>query len=362
MKFSKDDTLCMKGIAILILFFHHNYLGPDRWLNSPISFCPFSQSQIMYIAKFLKICVGMFVFLTGYGMLASVKTKSLDDKAMRKYTVNRYLTMMMGFWLIFLLVHILSGIFTDRFIEVYGTGTYSVIYFLIYGIGLAKLFDTPTFCATWWYMSLATMLILLFPMFKKLLERYQGILLILTIFLPKAFNLPYADLWRWLFCYTLGMYMAEHDLLAKIKEKFTSFGMLKRCLIFGILTIGIPVIIMLRQSEGFGIKFLYLWEGIAPAYVIVYAYLFVVWIKPLAAVLHFLGKHSMNMFLTHTMFRAVYFHDFMYSFYSMWLDYIALIIVSVLVSVAIEIVKKLIRFQKITTFVKDRACQILKLT
>ena len=80
MKFSKDDTLCMKGIAILILFFHHNYLGPDRWLNSPISFYPFSQSQIMYIAKFLKICVGIFVFLTGYGMLASVKTKSLDDR------------------------------------------------------------------------------------------------------------------------------------------------------------------------------------------------------------------------------------------------------------------------------------------
>ena len=27
MKFSKDDTLCMKGIAILILFFHHNLSG-----------------------------------------------------------------------------------------------------------------------------------------------------------------------------------------------------------------------------------------------------------------------------------------------------------------------------------------------
>ena len=79
MKFSKDDTLCMKGIAILILFFHHNYLGPDlAGSNSPISFYPFSQSQIMYIAKLLKICVGMFVFLTGYGMLASVKTRSPD--------------------------------------------------------------------------------------------------------------------------------------------------------------------------------------------------------------------------------------------------------------------------------------------
>ena len=62
MKFSKDDTLCMKGIAILILFFHHNYLGPDRWLNLPISFYPFSQSQIMYIAKFKDLCWYVCIF------------------------------------------------------------------------------------------------------------------------------------------------------------------------------------------------------------------------------------------------------------------------------------------------------------
>lgn len=361
MKFTKNDTLCMKGIAILIMFFHHNYLGPDRWLDSPISFYPFTQAQIMYVAKFLKICVGMFVFLTGYGMMASVKAKKPDDKAMRKYTLTRYLSMMMGFWLIFLLVHILSGIFTSRFTQIYGKGMYAVIYFLIDGMGLAKLFDTPTFCATWWYMSMATMLILIFPIFKKMLEKYQGILVILTIFLPKALSLPYADLWRWLFCYTLGMYMAEHDLIAQIKEKFLALAIGWKVVAFAIMTIGIPVIIMLRQSEGFGIKFLYLWEGLAPAYIIVYAYLFVVWIKPLAAVLRFLGKHSMNMFLTHTMFRAVYFHDFMYSFYNMWLDYLVLIVVSVAVSICIEIIKKIIRFSDITAFVKEKACQLLRL-
>ena len=34
---------------------------------------------------------------------------------------------------------------------------------------------------------------------------------------------------------------------------------------------------------------------------------FFMWCKPLVVVLQFLGKHSMNMFLTHTMFRAVIF-------------------------------------------------------
>lgn len=36
MNFTKKDTLCMKGIAILVMFFHHNYVGLDCWLNSPI--------------------------------------------------------------------------------------------------------------------------------------------------------------------------------------------------------------------------------------------------------------------------------------------------------------------------------------
>lgn len=359
MKFTKNDTLCMKGLAILFMFFHHNYLGPDRWQSSAISFYPFTQSQIMFVAQFMKICVGMFVFLTGYGMMASVKAKKPDDKGMRKYTLTRYLSMMMGFWLIFLLVQVIAGIFSDRFMQVYGTGKTSIIYFLIDGMGLANLFDTPIFCPTWWYMSLATMLIFIFPLFKKLLEKYQGILLVLAIFLPKALKLPYADLWRWMFCYVLGMYMADHNLIARIKEKYIELSLIKKSLLFVLMTIGIPVIMMLRQSDAFGVKFLYLWEGLAPAYIILYTYMFVLWIKPLAGILRFLGKHSMNMFLIHTMFRDIYFHDWIYSFYSMWVDYLVLIVVSVAASIAVEAVKKLIRFDKITACVKEKAVNLM---
>lgn len=361
MNFTKKDTLCMKGIAILVMFFHHNYVGPDRWLNSPISFYPFTQNQITYIAHFFKICVGMFVFLTGYGMMASVKGKNYNDKDMRKYTLNRYLSMMMGFWLIFIMIQIIAGVFSNRFTHIYGNGIRSIVYFIIDGFGLANMFQTPTFCSTWWYMSLATILILIFPMFKKFIEKYQGICLALTICLPKAFALPYSDLWRWLFCYSLGMYMAEHNLIAKIKKEIISKSIIWKFMIFIVMSLGIPVIIMLRQSSSFGVKFLYLWEGIAPAYIVIYAYIFLMWCKPLVAVLQFLGKHSMNMFLTHTMFRAVYFHDFIYSFYNIWIDYIVLIAVSVATSICIEFVKKLIRYGEITKYVKIKACSMLKL-
>lgn len=361
MNFTKKDTLCMKGIAILMMFFHHNYLDPSRWIGASISFYPFAQHQIMYVAKFFKICVGLFVFLTGYGMMVSVKQKKYSDKDMRKYVLNRYLSMMMGFWLIFLLVHILSAIFTSRIQRIYGTGLSAIVYFIIDGMGLAKLFHTATFNDTWWYMSLATILILIFPMFKKLIEKYQGIWLILTLFIPKALDLPYCELWRWLFCYSLGMYMAEHNLIARIKEKIISKNIWQRILIFAVMTFAMFALVRLRQSSTFAVKLLYLWEGIVPAYTIIYGYTFFMWCKPLTAILQFLGKHSMNMFLVHTMFRAVYFHEFIYSFYSMWLDYLVLIVVSVAASIAIELFKKLIHYGDITIYVKNKVTSILKL-
>lgn len=353
MKFTKNDTLCMKGIAILIMFFHHNYLGPDRWLDSPISFYPFSESQVVYIAKFFKICVGMFVFLTGYGMMASAKEKIKDNLAMRRYVVNRYLSMMLGFWFIFLVVQIVSGIFTNRFTVIYGKGMYAWIYFFIDGMGLAHLFSTPTFCATWWYMSLAIFLILLFPFFKRIIENYHEVALILTVLLPTALKLPYSDFWRWIFCYSLGIYFAKHDIFTRLKEWYDSLKRIAQIGSFICMTICMPVIVLLRQSTGFGVKFLYFWEGVAPMYLILYIYLFFTWCRPLMAFLRFLGKHSMNMFLIHTMFRAIYFHDFIYSFYYIWLDYIVLIIVSLAASIIIEFLKKLIHFHNISNTIKN---------
>ncbi len=360
MKFTKEDTLCMKGIAILIMLFHHNYLGPERWLDSAINFFPLPEAKVIYIAQFFKICVGMFVFLTGYGMFISAKEKVKNDIDMRRYILNRYLTLMLGYIFIFILIQILS-IPTGRFTKIYGDGLYSIVYCFIDCIGLAHLLGTPIFCATWWYMSMATLLIFSFPFFFKALKKYQGILLILTVCFPIAIKLPYSEFIRWMFCYCLGMYCAEHNLLARCKEKYENNSIIKKIGIFIIMFMALLLIIKFRQSDGFKIKLLYLWEGLAPAYVILISYLFLMRFKILVIVLKFLGKHSMNMFLTHTFFRAVYFHDFIYSFYYAWIDYLVLLGISVLCSLSIEAVKKVINFNDLSLKVRKIVFQKLRL-
>lgn len=360
MRFTKEDTLCMKGIAILIMFFHHNFLGPDRWLDSAISFYPFSETSVIYLAKFFKICVGMFVFLTGYGMMASVKDKIKTDAEMRKYILNRYLSLMLGFLLIFLIVQLLSAP-TGRFREIYGQGINAWIYFTVDGLGLAHLLETPTFCPTWWYMSLAILLIVVFPIFWKLLNKYQGILLWIVILLPMAFKLETTDFVRWSFCYCLGMYCAEHNLLAKIKIRYINLNIIRKIAIFIIMLWGLMMVIKFRQSEVFGWKYIAIWEGVASFYIILFSYMFLLCCKPLKVTLQFLGKHSMNMFLTHTFLRAIYFHDFMYSFYYMWLDYIVLIVISVAISIAIEMLKMLIKYDDVSIKVKRYINEKLRL-
>ena len=68
--------------------------------------------------------------------------------------------------------------------------------------------------------------------------------------------------------------------------------------------------------------------------------------------LGFLGKHSMNIFLIHSFYRDVFFHEFTYSFYYAWLDYIVLMAISLVTSIVLEWFKKLIRYEKFIDWVK----------
>lgn len=353
MKFTKNDTLCAKGIAILLMFFHHDFLGKDRWLSSPVNFAPFSQEEVIYIAAFFKICVGMFVFLSGYGMMASARDRVDHPFEMRRYVVNRWVSMMLEYIPVFLLVQIASFP-THRYLKVYGSGESAFAYFIIDMFGLAHLFKTPTFCATWWYMSLAFLLIVIFPFTAKFLKKYQGLALLAAAVIPIAFQQHKVDLTRWLLCFCVGIYSADHNLLARARQKFEATARGKQWLIGITMLFGLWLIVKLRQHKSLGPKMLNIWEALAPAYVILFSYILLQRFDGLAQVLRFLGRHATNMFLTHTMFRAVYFHDFMYSFYYWWLDYIVLIIVSVASSAGVEWIKKILHYQSFSALVKNK--------
>lgn len=365
MKFTKEHTMQMKGIAIIILLFHHCFLNAQRWATVPyeklattkgwgyypISFAPFSSHTIQYLASFSKICVAMFVFMTGYGMWVSYESQK-KKTTMSNYIKKRMVTLMTGFLIIFVVTEILA-IPTGRFIEVYGHDFRSVVYMIIDALGLAKLLGTPLFCLTWWYMSLAIVLIMIFPFVHSMMEKYQWVVVVASIIVPRACGFGQStDLFRYLLAYTLGMYFAQHDLLARIKERFMEQNMAGKLLFLIVSLIGLAVIIKCRQNAWIGWKYLDFWDGFAAMYVIVISYIYILNGKWIVKGLGFLGKHSMNIFLIHSFYRDVFFHEFTYSFYYAWLDYIVLMAISLVTSIVLEWFKKLIRYEKFIDWVK----------
>ena len=365
MKFTKEHTMQMKGIAIIILLFHHCFLNTQRWATVPyeklattkgwgyypISFAPFSSHTIQYLASFSKICVAMFVFMTGYGMWVSYESQK-KKTTMSNYIKKRMVTLMTGFLIIFVVTEILA-IPTGRFIEVYGHDFRSVVYMIIDALGLAKLLGTPLFCLTWWYMSLAIVLIMIFPFVHSIMEKYQWVVVVASIIVPRACGFGQStDLFRYLLAYTLGMYFAQHDLLARIKEKFMKQNVEGKLLSLIVSLIGLAVIIKCRQNAWIGWKYLDFWDGFAAMYMIVLSYIYILNGKWIVKGLGFLGKHSMNIFLIHSFYRDVFFHEFTYSFYYAWLDYIVLMAISLVTSIVLEWFKKLIRYEKFIDWVK----------
>lgn len=365
MKFTKEHTMQMKGIAIIILLFHHCFLNAQRWATVPyeklattkgwgyypISFAPFSSHTIQYLASFSKICVAMFVFMTGYGMWVSYESQK-KKTTMSNYIKKRMVTLMTGFLIIFVVTEILA-IPTGRFIEVYGHDFRSVVYMIIDALGLAKLLGTPLFCLTWWYMSLAIVLIMIFPFVHSIMEKYQWVVVVASIIVPRACGFGQStDLFRYLLAYTLGMYFAQHDLLARIKEKFMEQNVAGKLLFLIVSLIGLAVIIKCRQNAWIGWKYLDFWDGFAAMYMIVISYIYILNGKWIVKGLGFLGKHSMNIFLIHSFYRDVFFHEFTYSFYYAWLDYIVLMAISLVTSIVLEWFKKLIRYEKFIEWVK----------
>ena len=71
MGLTKSDSLRLKGVAMLMMFFHHLYCQVSRFDGYEISFSPFGQDAVVDVAMFFKLCVSIFAFVSGYGLLTS---------------------------------------------------------------------------------------------------------------------------------------------------------------------------------------------------------------------------------------------------------------------------------------------------
>lgn len=359
--FSKYDTEKVKGLAIILMMIHHCFLKTEQYAGHAVSFFPFSEETVNYWALFFKICVGMFVFITGYGLALSFKKVNskyqFTPKECTDIVVTRYIKLISGFMFTLVCVWIYSFIAsTGWFSHVYGTGLRAYIYAIIDLFGLCNLLGTPTYVSTFWFMSLAQLIIFVMPLLILCYRKFGAIpmyLLVLTISATVPFSYP--TLPRYSVCATIGIICADNNLLAKIKnynpiKKYPIFGKVLKFIVELLL---IWILAHFRQSTIFS-KLMGLWDSIIPMLVIAFCFEFINPIPIVKNILSVLGKYSMYIFLTHNFILSCWYNDFTYSFYYAPLIVIVLLTVSLGIAVIIDTLRKLTRFDKLVQFIIEK--------
>lgn len=356
MQFTKKDTALVKGVAILMMLFHHCFESTSRFAGYTLNFFPITEESTVLIASFFKICVAVFVFLSGYGIAISLSKVSPDKpSAYIRQIRRRTFSLMSGFWIIYILSIISAAIIMPSMLDVYkDTHLINSFVFALYDFfGLAELFGTPTLVGTWWYMSLALIIIAVMPILYKLYKKYGALSLFIMTFLFCGFikkassdDIVNYDMVRWTFTLELGMIFADRNLLVKIKEfKLIKNGVIDFIIKLVVLSAGLLVCVYYRRYLDWNVS--YIRDGLIPTYVIIYCYVILAEIPVLRNVLQFLGKHSMNIFMSHTLLRAFFLKDFLYGLKYSMLTFFVLLALSVLLSIAIDLIKKYSGYNKL---------------
>ncbi len=354
MQFTKNDTLLVKGVAILMMMLHHCFTSPDRYAGYDIDFMFIGKGYTVMLASFCKICVSLFVFLSGYGIVMGLKKQdNLTGKVCANQIKRRLWSLMTGFWFVFIISIVATLIFDRSMFDVYKDEYLpnSVFFVLVDFFGLSELFGTPTLIGTWWYMSLAIIIVIITPIFYVIMKKFGSIpLFVITFCLCGFYKDENYDMVRWLFTLALGMYSAEYNILAKFAQKKIVKSSVWDYIIKFIAFTGILILcIKFREKGDYTVS--YIRDGIIPMFVVLYSFTILAKIPVLNKVLIYLGKHSMNIFLFHTFLRAYFLKDFIYSFKYPIVIVTVLTVLSLICSIIMEFVKEKIHYKQFTDFI-----------
>lgn len=164
---SLKDTNVLKGIALLMLLFHHLFyvqkgLYDDIQLTS-------THALVQDIGIWCKICVAIFVFLSGYGLtIGAMKSNGITN--LKHFYWHRFTKLLMNYWFIWLVfVPISVFVFGRTFTDVYQT--HIIPKLLLDFFGVINCMGWYGYNATWWFYSCIIVLYLCFPFLCRLQEK-----------------------------------------------------------------------------------------------------------------------------------------------------------------------------------------------
>ena len=283
-------------------------------------------SIVNQIGIFSKLCVAVFVFVSGYGLAVSTP----KEIKLKDFYLHRFKKLYLNYWFIWLLfVPIGVFVFGRTFMDAYGE--YAAIKAILDFFGLLNLTGMLGYNPTWWFYSCIFVLYLLFPLLNKQFDKSPYLILVLSIFTVFIGFVPFiAPYSHYLLPFIAGM------LMAKRPELFREIGA-KECLL------SLAILCLMRNFCG-DLKFIV--DTLMCVGLAMFLYR-VPLAKRLSMVMESLGKHSMNIFLFHTFIFRYWFSDYIYITRKPLLIFLSLLIPCWLISVALEFSKEKLGFYKL---------------
>ncbi|EOB1224235.1 acyltransferase [Vibrio cholerae] len=313
---TRSETYFIKGIAISMMLFHHLFSFPER---VPDIF-NYNDVGILLVSfsYFGKICVPIFMILSGYGFFVS------GNKGFY-YLISKISCFFISCWLVLLVFIPLGAIISE--------GTHGLTYFELV---LNATFISSSYNNEWWFAKFYIFCLLCLPAIYKISDRPM-LILFLTIFLyliskvfirldNSYFNVM-SDFIFWLSVFLLGFYLASSDFFSFINglsERASSRPLYFLVLIF--------LLAFLTKKISYNLNFLVI---ISP--VVMFFILLLCRCSPNIISRFFaeLGNKSMYIWLTHSFYCYYFFSEFIYWFNNAIFVFIILLIISYLTSLVL---------------------------
>ena len=337
--FTKEETNFCKGTAVILMLFHHLFYKPESYAKYALHLWPFSQNQLTWLAYSGKLCVAVFAFLSGYGIAATYRKafggRTPSGSEVWNFTWKRYWKLMTGFWFIFLLVLLLQPL-GRTLTDAYGTKEMDIAaYLAIDFLGLNDLLYTPSLNPTWWYLSTIIVIIFALPILLKMTQQ-AGCGVLISVFLLSSYlfdtrttSLAYVNLALiGALCFEVSFFERADRLWSRFR-----FASALKFLLAAVLFLALMRLRMVHNDYR-------LTDAACTVFLLFLVHTALFRIPAVTQLLQLLGRHSGNIFMTHTLLFAMYFKDFFYSFRHWSLILAALLAASLLCSVALEFLKK----------------------
>lgn len=320
----------IKYIAVVLMIILHLFSNPPREYFSIFNINGVNIEYI--ITKFCSICVGIFVFMSGYGLM-----KKYSNNVSYKIVGKKILKFYINYWYIYL-IFIPIGLIIGK-IQV------DPVRLILNFFALVSNYNYE-----WWFVILYVQLLLVFPVLNNILNKRTSkkeniaiyiISLIISIF-AKAIYKKYVGnmfvniflpLLMYQFIFITGMIIVKNGIYSKVSAKFT----IENKKLEWVLLI---VIMIFMNAMGY---ISIVGKIINPIMIPIYIYILADLIKEPKDVTIY--KTSTNIWLIHTFFTTYYFQDVIWK-----LKYSILIIVWTIVlvtSISIVLDKILDKIYKI---------------